>query len=146
MSCLGSEVSLSALQRLVARSPNLKTLRLNRAVPLEKLSTLLHRAPQLVEMGTGAYSAEIRSDVYSGLADAFSRCKELKGLSGFWDVVPSYLPAFYSVCSRLTFLNLSYATIRSTDLTKIISQCPNLQRLWVNLVCVSVLSLMLYYC
>ncbi|KAF5820429.1 putative F-box domain, leucine-rich repeat domain superfamily [Helianthus annuus] len=131
MSCLASEVSFSALQRLIARSPNLKTLRLNRAVPLEKLSTLLHRAPQLVELGTGAYSAEIRPDVYSNLAEAFSRCKELMGLSGFWDVVPSYLPAIYSVCSRLTSLNLSYATIQSPDVTKIVTQCPNLQSLSV---------------
>ncbi|KAJ0791113.1 putative F-box domain, leucine-rich repeat domain superfamily, transport inhibitor response 1 [Helianthus annuus] len=131
MSCLASEVSFSALQRLIARSPNLKTLRLNRAVPLEKLSTLLHRAPQLVELGTGAYSAEIRPDVYSNLAEAFSRCKELTGLSGFWDAVPSYLPAIYSVCSRLTSLNLSYATIQSPDVTKIVTQCPNLQSLSV---------------
>ncbi|KAI7744241.1 hypothetical protein M8C21_000999 [Ambrosia artemisiifolia] len=131
MSCLSSEVSFSALQRLIARSPNLKTLRLNRAVPLEKLSTLLHRAPQLVELGTGAYSAEARPDVCSNLAEAFSRCKELKGLSGFWDVVPFYLPAIYSVCSRLTSLNLSYATIQSPDVTKIVTQCPNLQSLSV---------------
>nr|GEU87654.1 hypothetical protein [Tanacetum cinerariifolium] len=99
MYCLSSEVSLSALQRLVARSPNLKTLRLNRAVQLEK---------------------------------AFSKCKELKSLSGFWDVDPYYLPVFYSVCSRLTFLNLSYATIESPNVRKIISQCPNLQRLCVR--------------
>ncbi|MFS7995204.1 putative F-box domain, leucine-rich repeat domain superfamily, F-box-like domain superfamily [Helianthus anomalus] len=33
ISCLGSEVSFSALERLVARSPNLKTLRLNRISP-----------------------------------------------------------------------------------------------------------------
>ncbi|KVI12519.1 protein TRANSPORT INHIBITOR RESPONSE 1-like isoform X1 [Cynara cardunculus var. scolymus] len=131
MACLGSEVSFSALERLVACSPNLKTLRLNRAVPLDKLSTLLHRAPQLVELGTGAYSAEVRPDTYSRLAEAFSCCKKLKGLSGFWDVVPSYLPAVYSVCSRLTSLNLSYSSIRSPDITKIISECRNLQRLWV---------------
>ncbi|KVH94422.1 F-box domain, cyclin-like protein [Cynara cardunculus var. scolymus] len=131
IACLGSEVSFSALERLVGRSPNLKILRLNRAVPLEKLSTLLCRAPQLVELGTGAYSSGIRSDVYSSLSKAFLGCKELKGLSGFWDVDPSYLLAFYSVCSRLTSLNLSYATIRSPDITKVISQCPNLQRLWV---------------
>nr|GEV69829.1 hypothetical protein [Tanacetum cinerariifolium] len=62
MACLSSEVSLSALQRLVARSTNLKT----RAVQLDKL----------------------------------------------------------------TFLNLSYATIESPDVSKIISQCPNLERLW----------------
>ncbi|KAI3749295.1 hypothetical protein L2E82_19902 [Cichorium intybus] len=131
MACLGSEVSFSALERLVARSPNLKTLKLNRAVPLEKLSTLLRQAPQLAELGTGTYSSGLRSDVFSGLSKAFLGCKELKGLSGFWDVDPSYLPAFYSACSRLTSLNLSYATIRSHDITKVICQCPNLQRLWV---------------
>ncbi|KAL8552981.1 hypothetical protein ACS0TY_001595 [Phlomoides rotata] len=131
ISCLDSEVSFSALERLVARSPNLRTLRLNRAVPLEKLPNLLRRAPQLVELGTGAYSAEIRSDIYSNLAEAFSACKQLKGLSGFWDVVPAYLPAMYSVCSGITSLNLSYATTQSSDLVKLVSQCPNLQRLWV---------------
>lgn len=131
IACLGSEVSFSALERLVARSPNLRTLRLNRAVPLEKLPTLLRRAPQLVELGTGALSAEIRSDVFSNLSEAFSGCKQLKGLSGFWDVIPAYLPAFYSVCSRLTSLNLSYATVQSPDLIKLISQCCSLQRLWV---------------
>ncbi|XP_047980431.1 protein TRANSPORT INHIBITOR RESPONSE 1-like isoform X2 [Salvia hispanica] len=109
MSCLGSEVSFSALERLVARSPNLRTLRLNRAVPLERLANLIRRAPQLVELA----------------------CKQLKALSGFWDVVPSYLPAMYSVCSGITSLNLSYAAIPSSDLVKLISQCQNLQRLWV---------------
>ncbi|XP_024982016.1 protein TRANSPORT INHIBITOR RESPONSE 1-like [Cynara cardunculus var. scolymus] len=131
IACLLSEVSFSALERLVARSPNLKTLRLNRNVPLEKLSTLLQLAPQLVEFGTGVYSAEIRSDVYASLTEAFSGCKNLKGLSGFWEVIPAYLPAFYSVCSRLTTLNLSYATAQSPELTKIVSQCHNLQRLLV---------------
>ncbi|XP_071923600.1 protein TRANSPORT INHIBITOR RESPONSE 1-like [Coffea arabica] len=131
IACLGSEVSFSALERLVARSPNLRTLRLNRAVPLEKLPILLHRAPHLVELGTGAYSAESRPDVFSNLAEAFSACKQLKGLSGFWDLVPAYLPAVYSVCSKLTSLNLSYATIQSPDLVKLICQCHSLQRLWV---------------
>lgn len=131
IACLGSEVSFSALERLVARSPNLKTLRLNRAVPLEKLASLLRRAPQLIELGTGAYSAEVRSDVFSNIAEAITGCKELQGLSGFWDVVPAYLPAIYSVCSRLTSLNLSYSTTQSPDLIKVVSQCYSLQRLWV---------------
>ncbi|KAH6813986.1 F-box/RNI-like superfamily protein [Perilla frutescens var. frutescens] len=96
-----------------------------------ELANLIHRAPQLVELGTGAYSAEIRSDTFSNLADALSACKQLKGLSGFWDVVPAYLPAMYSVCSGITSLNLSYAAIPSSDLVKLISQCRNLQRLWV---------------
>ncbi|XP_022728122.1 protein TRANSPORT INHIBITOR RESPONSE 1-like [Durio zibethinus] len=132
ISCLGSdEVSFSALERLVGRCPNLRTLRLNRAVPLDKIASILHRAPQLVEFGTGAYAAELRPDVFSNLAGAFSNCKELRSLSGFWDVVPAYLPAIYSVCSRLTTLNLSYATIQSRDLIKLVSHCPSLQRLLV---------------
>nr|GEW68690.1 protein transport inhibitor response 1-like [Tanacetum cinerariifolium] len=46
---------------------------------------------------------------------ALSKCKELKSLSGFWDVDPYYLPVFYFVCSRLTFLNVSYANIESPN-------------------------------
>ncbi|KAM5563919.1 protein TRANSPORT INHIBITOR RESPONSE 1-like [Rosa sericea] len=131
IACLGSEVSFSALERLVGRCPNLRSLRLNRAVPLDRLSNLLNRAPQLVELGTGAFSAELRSDVLSNLSSALSACKELKSLSGFWDVVPTYLPAVYSICPGITSLNLSYAIIQSPDLIKLVSQCPNLQRLWV---------------
>nr|XP_016492017.1 PREDICTED: protein TRANSPORT INHIBITOR RESPONSE 1-like [Nicotiana tabacum] len=131
ISCLGSEVSFSDLERLIARSPNLRTLRLNHSVPLEKLPNLLLGASQLVEFGTGAFSSEVQSDIFSNLEEAFSGCKRLKGLSGFWDVVPAYLPAIYPVCSGLTSLNLSYATIQNPDLSKLISQCHNLQRLWV---------------
>ncbi|XP_057964771.1 protein TRANSPORT INHIBITOR RESPONSE 1-like [Malania oleifera] len=131
ISCLGSEVSFSALERLVGRCPNLRTLRVNRAVPLDRIPSLIRCAPQLVELGTGAYSAELQPDIFSNLAGAFSSCKELKSLSGFWDVVPAYLPAMYPVCSGITSLNLSYATIQSPDLIKLITQCQNLQRLWV---------------
>ncbi|KAG6426872.1 hypothetical protein SASPL_111108 [Salvia splendens] len=131
MSCLGSEVNFPALERLVGRCPNLRTLQLNRAVPLEKLPNLLHRAPQLVEFGTGAYSAEIRPDIYSNVAEAFSVCKQLRGLSGFWDVVPAYLPAMYSACAGITSLDLTSAAIQSPDLVKIISLCPHVQCLWV---------------
>lgn len=134
IACLGSEVSFSALERLVGRCPNLRSLRLNRAVPLERLANLLRRAPQLTELGTGAYQAELRPDVFSNLAGALSGCKELKSLSGFWDAVPVYLPAVYSICPGLTTLNLSYATIQSQDLIKLLSQCHNLQRLWVCLI------------
>ncbi|XP_077240551.1 protein TRANSPORT INHIBITOR RESPONSE 1-like [Tasmannia lanceolata] len=131
IACLEGEVSFSALERLVGRCPNLKALRLNHAVPLEKLGSLLRRAPQLVDLGTGAYSADPRPELYSKLAGAFEGCKRLKSLSGFWSVVPTYLPAIYSVCAGLTSLNLSYATIQGPDLVKLVSQCHNLQRLLV---------------
>ncbi|XVE73253.1 hypothetical protein DITRI_Ditri11bG0102300 [Diplodiscus trichospermus] len=132
ISCLGSDdISFSALERLVGRCPNLRSLQLNRAVPLDKIANILCRAPQLVEFGTGTYSAELRPDVFSNLAGAFSSCKELRSLSGFWDMVPAYLPAIYPVCSSLISLNLSDATLRSPDIIKLISRCPSLQRLLV---------------
>ncbi|XP_061369371.1 protein TRANSPORT INHIBITOR RESPONSE 1-like [Gastrolobium bilobum] len=131
ISCLVNEVGLSALERLIGRCPNLQTLRLNRAVPLDRLPNLLRRCPQLVELGTGVYSTDMRPEVFSNLATAFSECKQLKSLSGFWDVLPSYLPAVYPICSRLTSLNLSYAIMQSSDLINLISQCPKLLRLWV---------------
>lgn len=134
IACIESDVSLPALERLVARCPNLRSLRLNRAVPLERLPNLLCRAPQLVEFGTGAYSAEIRADVFVSLTTAFSGCKYLKGLSGFWNVVPAYIPAVHTLCSGLTCLNLSYANIQTPDLGKLVSLCHNLQRLWVRLI------------
>ncbi|KAJ8552968.1 hypothetical protein K7X08_020361 [Anisodus acutangulus] len=134
IACLASEVSFSALERLVARSPHLRTLRLNRAVSIEKLPKLLHHASQLVEFGTGSYSADIQADVsevFVNVSQAFSGCNKLKGLSGFWEAVPAYFPTIYPVHSKLTSLNLSYATVHILDLGKLISDCHNLQRLWV---------------
>ncbi|MCD9645454.1 GPI-anchored mannoprotein [Datura stramonium] len=134
IACLASEVSFSALERLVARSPHLRTLRLNRAVSIEKLPKLLRHASQLVEFGTGSYSADIQADVsevFVNVSQAFSGCNQLKGLSGFWEAVPAYFPTIYPVHSKLTSLNLSYATIQIPELGKLISDCHNLQRLWV---------------
>lgn len=124
-------MSYSALERLVGRCPNLRSLQLNRAVPLDRLPNLLRRAPQLVELGTGSYSAEGRPDLFLDLAGAFKRCKQLKSLSGFWDVVPSYLLALYPSCSGITSLNLVCATMQSPDLANLVKHCPNLRRLWV---------------
>ncbi|KAK4363613.1 hypothetical protein RND71_018854 [Anisodus tanguticus] len=134
IACLASEVSFSALERLVARSPHLRTLRLNRAVSIEKLPKLLRHASQLVEFGTGSYSADIQADVsevFVNVSQAFSGCNKLKGLSGFWEAVPAYFPTIYPVHSNLTSLNLSYATVHILDLGKLISDSHNLQRLWV---------------
>ncbi|XP_049410817.1 protein TRANSPORT INHIBITOR RESPONSE 1-like [Solanum stenotomum] len=70
-------------------------------------------------------------EVFVNVSQAFSGCNQLKGLSGFWDSVPAYFPTIYPVHSKLTSLNLSYATIQIPDLGKLIGNCLNLQRLWV---------------
>ncbi|GMG99654.1 hypothetical protein Nepgr_001494 [Nepenthes gracilis] len=131
VSCINSELRFSALERLLCRCPNMKALRVNCTVPLDKLAILLEKAPRLMDLGTGLFMTELRPEVYKRLAVAFSRCKEIRSLSGLWDVAPSYLPVVYPICPMLTSLNLSYATIRCPDLIKLLTHCQNLQRLWV---------------
>ncbi|GMN57428.1 hypothetical protein TIFTF001_026537 [Ficus carica] len=130
--CLKGEINLATLERLVARSPNLKVLRLNRAVPLDTLQKILMKAPQLVDLGTGSYLTDPHSETYSKLKIALLKCQSIRSLSGFLDVLPRCLPAFYPVCSNLTSLNLSYAPgIHGSELIKLIRHCVKLQRLWI---------------
>ncbi|XWS30558.1 hypothetical protein CRYUN_Cryun24cG0129000 [Craigia yunnanensis] len=130
--CLKGEINLGALERLVARSPNLKSLKLNPAVPLDILQKLLMRAPQLVDLGTGSYVHDPSSEVYNKLKSAIQRCKSIRSLSGFLEVAPRCMSAIYPICGNLTFLNLSYAQgLHGNKLTKLIQHCRKLQRLWI---------------
>lgn len=131
--CLKGEVNAVALEKLVARCTNLRSLRLNRGVSLEMLSKILAKAPQLVDLGTGSYVHDPRSEPYQRLMSAFMNCKSIRSLSGFWDVASRCLPAVYPICSNLTALNLSYApAIQGGDLVKMIRHSRKLQRLWVR--------------
>lgn len=130
--CLKGEINLAALERLVARSPNLKVLRLNRAVPSDTLQKVLMRAPQLVDLGTGSYVLDPDSEMYNKLKATILKCKSIKSLSGFLEVAPRCLPAIYPICSNLTSLNLSYAPgVHGSELIKLIRHCGKLQRLWI---------------
>nr|ACL51018.1 transport inhibitor response protein [Citrus trifoliata] len=131
-SCLKGEINLTALERLVARSPNLKNLRLNRAVPLDTLQKLLMRAPQLVDLGIGSFVYDPSSEAYIKLKATLVKCKSIRSLSGFLEVVPCCLSAIHPVCQNLTSLNLSYAPgIHGNELIKLIRFCRKLERLWV---------------
>ncbi|KAH7518958.1 protein AUXIN SIGNALING F-BOX 2 [Ziziphus jujuba] len=134
--CLKGDVNLAALERLVARSPNLKFLRLNRSVHFDALQNILTRAPQLVDLGIGSCIRDPDSVVFYKLKAAILKCKSIKSLSGFLDVVPDVaqrcLPAIYPICSNLTSLNLSYAPwIHGKELKKLIRHCAKLKRLWI---------------
>ena len=124
-------MKFEALERLVARCASLKSLKLNRLVPLEQLHRLLIRAPNMEDLGTGSYMQEPHTEQYSKLKVALQNCKGLQSLSGFWDVAPGYLPLVDIVYLNLTSLNLSYATIQSVELIKLLGHCHKLQRLWV---------------
>ncbi|WVZ85397.1 hypothetical protein U9M48_032333 [Paspalum notatum var. saurae] len=135
--CIKGEVNSGALERLVARSPNLRSLRLNRSVSVDTLTKILARTPNLEDLGTGNLTDEFQHESYAKLASVLDKCKMLKSLSGFWDASPSCVPFIYPLCHQLTGLNLSYApTLDYSDLTKMVSRCVKLQRLWV-LDCIS---------
>lgn len=132
--CLKGEVSLGALERLVARSPNLKSLRLNRSVPLDALQRILMRAPQLADLGIGSFVHDPDSETYAKLKTTILKCKSITSLSGFLEVAPHCLSVIYPICHNLTSLNLSYAAgIQGSVLIKLIRHCGKLQRLWVNI-------------
>lgn len=126
-----SDVCFDALERLVCRCKSLKVLKVNENVSLEQLHRLLLLAPQLTELGTGNFQQELTPRQFAELESAFSKCKNLTTVSGLWVATSFYLPILYPACSNLTFLNLSYATIGSAELGKLMACCPNLCRLWV---------------
>lgn len=133
-SCLTGEVNAVALEELVARSPNLKSLRLNLAVPFDVLSRILSRTPKLEDLGTGSFLQGNDPAAYASLCRALENCTSLKSISGFWDAPGFYVQGILSNCKirNLTCLNLSYATlIQSTQLIGIIRHCKKLHVLWV---------------
>ncbi|MED6219501.1 Protein AUXIN SIGNALING F-BOX 3 [Stylosanthes scabra] len=130
--CLKGEINVGVLERLVARSPNLKSLRLNRSVPLDALQRILTRAPQLVDLGVGSYVQDPATETFVKLMNTMHKCKSITSLSGFLEVTPRCLTAMYVICPNLTSLNLSYAAgIPGSDLIKLIRHCKKLQRLWI---------------
>ena len=132
--CVDWPINFEALERLVARSPSLKKLRLNRHVSIAQLYCLMIQAPQLTHLGTGSFSpSEVagQGDQEPDYIAAFAACRSLVCLSGFREIIPDYLPAIYPVCANLTSLNFSYANINAEQLKPIISNCHKLQVFWV---------------
>lgn len=132
--CVDCAINFEALEKLVARSPFLRKLRLNRHVSIRQLYRLMVRAPQLTHLGTGKYGptevAQRQGDTEPDYIAAFAACKSLVCLSGFREITPDYLSAIYPVCANLTSLNFSYATITADQLKPVICNCHKLQIFW----------------
>ncbi|KAK1435457.1 hypothetical protein QVD17_01220 [Tagetes erecta] len=132
--CVESAINFESLEKLVARSPMLKKLRLNRYVTIGQLYRLITLAPQLTHLGTGSYSpVEQQENDNSRVSDyvsAFAACKSIVCISGFREIAPEYLPAIVPVCANLTSLNLSYANINAEQLKPVIRHCHKLQVFW----------------
>ncbi|XP_028054626.1 protein AUXIN SIGNALING F-BOX 2-like [Camellia sinensis] len=128
--CLKGEVSLPALERLVARCHNLRSLRLNHAVPLATLQKIVAQAPQLVDLGTGAFVHDLDTETRYILKSVITKCTSIRSLSGFLEVAPRCLLAIYPICLNLTSLNLMFAPgIHGSELIKLIGHCWKLQHL-----------------
>ncbi|KAJ9673959.1 hypothetical protein PVL29_023484 [Vitis rotundifolia] len=132
--CIECPINFEALERLVARSPSLRKLRLNRYVSIGQLYRLMIRAPQLTHLGSGSFSSSdivAQGDQEPDYISAFAACRSLVCLSGFREIIPDYLPAIYPVCANLTSLNFSYANINTEQLKSVICHCHKLQIFWV---------------
>lgn len=126
------EIDFQYLEALVARCRSLTRLKLNREITLEQLQRILLRAPQLVELGTGIYNQNLSWGKLHELQASLVRCKNLRSLSGLWDIVPTCLPTLYPICLELTTLDLSNILLSTIDFSKFITYCHKLQRLLVR--------------
>ena len=126
-------MNLEALEKLVARCPNLRSLRLNPRVPPNTLHKLLLQAPQLEDLGIASFSNATDHRTCMRLQNAVSKCQSIRSLSGFSSFSPLSLAPIYPMCSHLVSLNLSKAVhLPAQSLIQIISRCKNLQNLWVR--------------
>lgn len=126
------ESDFQSLEALVSRCSNLKRLKLNREINLDQLRQLLLRAPQLEELGTGLYNQSLSWGKLHDLQGSLVRCKNLRSLSGLWNVVPLCIPTMYPICLELTSLDLSNVLLSTQDFSKLITYCVKLQRLLVG--------------
>ncbi|XP_059294363.1 protein AUXIN SIGNALING F-BOX 2 [Lycium ferocissimum] len=130
---LRGQVDFVALVKLVARCPNLRSLRVNCLVPLPVLQRILLQAPQLVDLGVGSFATNPVSETYNKLKNALQKCTSIRNLSGFLSTVDtSCLRAIYPACKSLTSLNLSRSPISSSKLCELIHHCRKLECLWIR--------------
>jgi hypothetical protein len=133
--CIECPINYEALESLVARSPSLKKLRLNRYVSIGQLYRLMIRAPQLTHLGTGSFGPsdtdQPQNDQHPDYTSAFAACRSLVCLSGFREVLPEFLHSIHPVCANITSLNFSYANINAEQLRSVIGYCHKLQIFWV---------------
>ncbi|KAE8697433.1 Protein AUXIN SIGNALING F-BOX 2 [Hibiscus syriacus] len=123
--CLNGDFDLGDLERLVPRSPNLKSLSLGRSVHLETLQELLMRAPQLVDLGIGNYVHDPSSEAFKKLKHAIQRCKSIKSLSG--------LVLVSAGCPKLNSLLYFCRQMTNAALITVAKNCLNFIRfrLWI---------------
>ncbi|GFQ00800.1 protein auxin signaling F-box 3 [Phtheirospermum japonicum] len=136
--CLKGEVIVAALERLVARCPNLRSLRLNHSVPLDALQRILEKAPQLNDLGIGSFVQDPDSEACNKFKNVLRQCTSIRSLSGFLDILDTIgdkgLGTVASTCKELQELRVfpsdlygvGNAAVTEEGLVAISAGCPKL--------------------
>ncbi|KAJ3708865.1 hypothetical protein LUZ61_012570 [Rhynchospora tenuis] len=130
--CVPYGINFNSLETLIARSPNLRRLRVNPCISIFQLCRLLLWAPHLTHLGTGVLCTHDNKEDFEvkEIEAIFGSMKELIYLSGLSDIKHELLPAILPVCAQLTTLNMSCSVISTEQLKLVIRGCHNLQIFW----------------
>ncbi|GFY99928.1 auxin signaling F-box 2 [Actinidia rufa] len=131
---LRGAVNLDDLMSLVARCPNLKNLRVNKAVPLLTLPQILLRAPQLVELGIEPRAHHVDPGSHTRLYEAIRKCKSIQSLSlsGALHIALSCQFHISAIFPKLISLDIiSVMEGRILGFINLLTHCHKLQRLRV---------------
>ncbi|XP_057485082.1 protein AUXIN SIGNALING F-BOX 2-like [Actinidia eriantha] len=129
---LKGAVNVDDLMSLVARCPNLKNLRLNKAVPLSTLPQILLRAPQLVELGIDPRAQHIDPESHNRLYEAIRKCKSIQSLSlsGVLHISLCCQVHLSAILPKLISLDIiSFIEVRILGFINLLKHCHRLQRL-----------------
>ncbi|PSS13714.1 Protein AUXIN SIGNALING F-BOX like [Actinidia chinensis var. chinensis] len=129
---LRGAVNLDDLMSLVARCPNLKNLRVNKAVPLLTLPQILLRAPQLVELGIEPRAQHVDPGSHTRLYEAIRKCKSIRSLSlsGALHISLSCQFHISAIFPKLISLDIiSVMEGRILGFINLLTHCHKLQRL-----------------
>ncbi|KAJ6735529.1 F-BOX/TPR REPEAT PROTEIN POF3 [Salix purpurea] len=103
--CVECPIDFDALERLVANSPSLKKLRLNRHVSMGQLHRLMVQAPRLTHLGTGSFSPS--EDVaQEHLKPIISNCHKLQIFWVLDSICDEGLQAVAATCKELRELRV----------------------------------------
>lgn len=134
ISCIKGVVNPTDLERLVARSPNLTSLSVNKTVSASIMQRILMQSPPFVHLGVGSTVQNLEILLpYFLLALALERCHSIQSVAFFYVMPTKFLHAIYPICPNLVFVNLRFcARIPSNEQVKFIKKCSNLRRLYVR--------------
>ncbi|XP_076885638.1 protein AUXIN SIGNALING F-BOX 2-like [Bidens hawaiensis] len=140
ISCIKGEMNPLDLSRLVARCPNLTTLKVNKTVAVDTIRNILLKSPHVVHLGLGSTQVNVLQDGQSShlqLTLCLRNYGPIQSLMLIYRISALFLHAMYPVCINLVFLNMRFVEVRlGSELVKFITRCTNLKRLWVQGTCI----------